>query len=214
MLEQMNHPRADDIPRSTDPPASAATFAPDCLICQYDISATPDGRCPECGGVFTHDELYAAARLKARQRPGVLDWTLRLIAGPLAFMGAATLAYASWSTVFPLSLTLILAGVGLLALVDALRRARGHFTTWLTTFFAAPFTLATAAHVLNSLLAPFLLALIPTMICWRRRVLNGQRGPGPVGAGLAGLTPTATSCVWTFASVDLLIRGYRWSRFD
>lgn len=39
---------------------TAGVWTPSCPTCRYDLSATPDGRCPECGSEFMHSRLKAA----------------------------------------------------------------------------------------------------------------------------------------------------------
>ncbi|MBY0261178.1 MAG: hypothetical protein K2Q20_02475, partial [Phycisphaerales bacterium] len=48
------------------------TLTPLCPTCRYDLSATPDGRCPECGNAFTRAHLAAAADERTDRLTGVM----------------------------------------------------------------------------------------------------------------------------------------------
>lgn len=45
------------------------TTTPLCLTCRYDLSATPGGRCPECGSEFTHAAIQASLHPTANLTP-------------------------------------------------------------------------------------------------------------------------------------------------
>jgi hypothetical protein len=84
-------------------------FAPLCLHCRYDLSATPDGRCPECGAFFTHADLAELNRPSRRLTPlmsaVVIVYAVTLFAAMIALL------------VRPLAGTALLAGAFLLALL-------------------------------------------------------------------------------------------------
>ncbi len=95
---------SDPAPQQAESPAQPAAdlsppddFKPLCLDCRYDLTGLFDGKCPECGVRFTHEQLQRvhAARLEAkrnRQR-ALLGLPLGLLAwlSPFAavFVGAA-----------------------------------------------------------------------------------------------------------------------------
>ena len=56
---------APTTPAPADGPAPDADALP-CPLCGYDLRATADGRCPECGHAFTRAELRAAIERRAR----------------------------------------------------------------------------------------------------------------------------------------------------
>lgn len=96
----MSEPAPQLADSSTQPAADLAPpedFKPLCLDCRYDLSGLPDGKCPECGVKFTHEQLqrvHAARELANRDRyKFLLSVPLGLLAwlSPLAavFVGAA-----------------------------------------------------------------------------------------------------------------------------
>ncbi len=57
-------------PPIVPPSAELDDFKPNCPDCKYDLGASPDGRCPECGLRFTHPGLRRqwVARKQARRQ--------------------------------------------------------------------------------------------------------------------------------------------------
>lgn len=53
------------VPEPVEPVRGRSRFRPLCLHCGYDLSATPDGKCPECGAAFTYEELRQAFAVRA-----------------------------------------------------------------------------------------------------------------------------------------------------
>lgn len=65
-------------------------FKPNCPDCKYDLAASPDGRCPECGLRFTLDGLRRrwVSRKKARRKTYRDLAKTALIGGLIIFSGA------------------------------------------------------------------------------------------------------------------------------
>ncbi|MBY0261176.1 MAG: hypothetical protein K2Q20_02465 [Phycisphaerales bacterium] len=62
---------------------------PTCPTCRYDLSATPDGRCPECGGEFTHAALREAHERRSESRDlAAFLAEASLVVGTLLLVGA------------------------------------------------------------------------------------------------------------------------------
>lgn len=180
---------------------STPAFSPACLTCNYDLSATPDGRCPECGNEFTRAAIANLALQRLKQ-PGKLGWALRVVSAAIVlwavnhtllyFIQFQYLWYANLH-----KLALMLAGVWLLALAEALRVARGQQATALALLLATAATgwlgLVSASHPLGAAA----LTACPMLVGFVCRVRYRSPRIFWVGMLAAGSVLTVAGASWT-----------------
>ncbi|MBY0261269.1 MAG: hypothetical protein K2Q20_02945, partial [Phycisphaerales bacterium] len=149
------------------------TFTPVCPACRYDLSATPDGRCPECGGAFTH------ARLKAAHDAALAELPL----GPIVFRTLGACGFVMGTAM--LVIVTLTGGAFLIP--------RKPSEPWRGPFLSADFVLSACLFMLPWLIgrgpgraSPLGLAAVPTLLLlniwfWQSH-FGYQAAPAGIGA--------------------------------
>ncbi|MBY0261177.1 MAG: hypothetical protein K2Q20_02470 [Phycisphaerales bacterium] len=192
------------------------TPAPLCLTCHYDLSATPDGRCPECGNTFTHESVARFWR-ERHARPSALELPLGILSTLGAIVGLLALL-AITSELDPSQnlhkIASIVVGLWLLALAETLQARRGRPVTNLATCAAiAPIGFAVPAAV-DTPIGPVLLAGLSLLIgaLWMCR--DPRRNFPTTAIFVAGAALVIAGGLWWTVAADDASRGLAWTNFS